>query len=118
MSHTPSSPSRLRRALLGAAGVAALALGVGLADAPAAVAWDPGHGDAVLAPRTSFTMAPDGSSGATQGGEGIPNIDSVKKTIATYYGDPGTGIANKTDSPYIREVGGILGKEKAELKRD
>ncbi|WP_285117245.1 HAD family acid phosphatase [Leifsonia sp. fls2-241-R2A-40a] len=116
MSDTLPTSSRLRRTLVSAAGVLALALGVGLADAPAATAWDPGHGDAALAPRTAFTMAPDGSSGATQGGEGIPNIDSVKKTIATYYGDPGTGIANKTSSPYISELGGILGREKAELK--
>ncbi|WP_374006895.1 HAD family acid phosphatase [Leifsonia sp. LS-T14] len=116
MSNTPPTHPRLRRALVGAAGVLALALGVGLADAPAAVAWDPGHGGTTLAPRTTFTMAPDGSSGATQGGEGIPNIDSVKKTIATYYGDPGTGIADKTDSPYIRELAGILSREKAQLK--
>jgi predicted secreted acid phosphatase len=68
----------------------------------------PGVSEPALAPRTHFTMAPDGSSGATQGGEGIPNIDSVKKTIATYYGDPGTGISNKTDSPYIREMRGIV----------
>ena len=40
-------------------------------------------------------MAPDGSSGATQGGEGIPNIDSVKKTIATYYGDQAKAAAKK-----------------------
>ncbi|MES1170246.1 MAG: HAD family acid phosphatase, partial [Leifsonia sp.] len=64
----------------------------------------PGMNEPQLAPRTHFTMAADGSSGATQGGEGIPNIDSVKKTIATYYGDPGTGISNKVDSPYIREM--------------
>jgi predicted secreted acid phosphatase len=64
----------------------------------------PGMSEPNLAPRTTFTMAADGSSGATQGGEGIPNIDSVKKTIATYYGDPGTGISNKVDSPYIREM--------------
>ena len=64
----------------------------------------PGMSEPQLAPRTTFTMAADGSSGATQGGEGIPNIDSVKKTIATYYGDPGTGISNKVDSPYIREM--------------
>jgi predicted secreted acid phosphatase len=63
-----------------------------------------GVDEASLQPRTQFTMKPDGSSGATEGGEGIPNIDSVKKTIATYYGDPGTGIANKSDSPYIREI--------------
>ncbi|MGH1548403.1 HAD family acid phosphatase [Leifsonia poae] len=120
MANTLPTPSRLRRALVAGAGALALALGVGLADAPAAQAWDPGHGgghgDTALAPRTSFTMAPDGSSGATAGGEGIPNIDSVKKTIATYYGDPGTGIANKTDSPYIRELAGILAREKSQLQ--
>ncbi|WP_144763559.1 HAD family acid phosphatase [Curtobacterium sp. 9128] len=80
----------------------------------------PGHGpdpDAALAPRTSFTMAADGSSGATQGGEGIPNIDSVKKTIATYYGDPGTGVANKSDSPYIREMRSIVQRQTAELRQ-
>ena len=124
MSDSLHSPSRFRRVFVGAASALVLALGVGLADAPAALAWDPGpgnghgHGDTALTPRTSFTMAPDGSSGATQGGEGIPNIDSDKKTIATYYGDPGTGIANKTDSPYIRELGGILGREKTELKAE
>ncbi|MDR6970173.1 HAD family acid phosphatase [Leifsonia shinshuensis] len=120
MSTTPPTSSRFRRALLGAAGALALVLGVGLADAPAALAWDPGpgsgHGSTALAPRTSFEMAPDGSSGATQGGEGIPNIDSVKKTIATYYGDPGTGIANKTASPYISELDGILAKQEAQLQ--
>ncbi|TPW71824.1 hypothetical protein FJ658_09885 [Schumannella sp. 10F1B-5-1] len=71
----------------------------------------PGVSEPNLAPRTQFTMAPDGSSGATQGGEGIPNIDSVKSTIYTYYGDPGTGIANKTDSPYIRELRSIVSKQ-------
>jgi len=74
----------------------------------------PGKHEPKLAPRTHFVMAPDGSSGAKQGGEGIPNIDSVKKTIATYYGDPGTGISNKTDSPYIREMKSIV---KSELPR-
>ena len=75
------------------------------------------HEDAqTLAPRTHFTMAPDGSSGATQGGEGIPNIDSVKKTIATYYGDPGTGIANKVSSPYISEMNKIVARLTRELK--
>ncbi|GAA3333721.1 hypothetical protein HP467_17445 [Curtobacterium albidum] len=79
---------------------------------------DPAHGpDAGLTPRTQFTMAADGSSGATQGGEGIPNIDSVKKTIATYYGDPGTGIADKTDSPYIREMTRITKDLTAQLPR-
>jgi predicted secreted acid phosphatase len=59
--------------------------------------------DADLTPRTEFTMAPNGSSGATEGGEGIPNIDSVKSTIRNYYGAV-NGIANKTESPYISEM--------------
>jgi predicted secreted acid phosphatase len=62
--------------------------------------------DAALTPRTEFTMAPDGSSGRTAGGEGIPNIDSVKSTIRTYYRAT-KGIADKTASPYITELGGI-----------
>jgi predicted secreted acid phosphatase len=67
-----------------------------------------GHGQGdQLAPRSQFTMAPDGSSGRRPDGEGIPNIDSVKKTVATYYGDPGTGIANKDSSPYISQMQGI-----------
>lgn len=48
-------------------------------------------------------MKPDGSSGKRPNGEGIPNIDSVKKTIYTRYGDPGTGIADKTASPDITD---------------
>ena len=72
---------------------------------------------AVLAPRTHFTMKPDGSSGRTQGGEGIPNIDSVKKTIATYYGDPGTGIASKTTSPYISQMRSIVRRQEATLQK-
>ncbi|OEI68613.1 HAD family acid phosphatase [Curtobacterium sp. ER1/6] len=87
----------------------------------AAHGWGPpghdhGH-DTALTPRTHFTMAADGSSGMTQGGEGIPNIDSVKKTIATYYGDPGTGIADETDSPYIREMRSIVDRETRQLRR-
>ncbi len=73
--------------------------------------------DARLTPRTHFTMAADGSSGATQGGEGIPNIDVVKKTIATYYGDPGTGLADRDDSPYVREVRSIVARQSAQLRR-
>ena len=54
-------------------------------------------------PRTHFTMRPDGSSGTTEGGEGIPNVDIVKSTIRTYY-NATNGIADKTDSPYIDEL--------------
>jgi predicted secreted acid phosphatase len=64
---------------------------------------DQGHGGG-LEPRSHFTMEADGSSGLKPDGDGIPNIDSVKKTIAVYYDDPGTGIANKDSSPYISEM--------------
>ncbi|WJY00362.1 HAD family acid phosphatase [Curtobacterium sp. 458] len=112
-------PFPIRRAVLVTTTTAALVAGsvlTGSFSASAHPAHDPGHHDGQLTPRTSFTMAADGSSGATQGGEGIPNIDSVKKTIATYYGDPGTGIANKDDSPYIREVRSIMAKQTKELR--
>ena len=106
----------------------ALAVGSTLAGASAAQATSPRHGSPQqgsqqhgsqqLAPNTHFTMKPDGSSGKTVGGENIPNIDSVKKTIAAYYGDPGTGIANKTSSPYITEMNRIVAKMKAALPRE
>jgi len=113
-----SAPRSGRRLLAGVTGVVALVLGLGFAGVSGAQAWDPGpgHGTQTLAPKTQFTMAPDGSSGTTVGGENIPNIDSVKKTIATYYGDPGTGIANKDASPYISELDGIVASEKAKLQ--
>ncbi|MFS0729480.1 HAD family acid phosphatase [Curtobacterium sp. 1P10AnD] len=112
-------PFPIRRTVLVTTTTAALVAGsvlTGSLSASAHPAHDPGHHDGQLTPRTSFTMAADGSSGATQGGEGIPNIDSVKKTIATYYGDPGTGIANKDDSPYIREMRSIMAKQTKELR--
>lgn len=67
-----------------------------------------------LAPRTHFVMQPDGSSGSTQPGAGIPNIDSVKSTIRTYYNATG-GIADKKASPYIRELGRIVAKESPKI---
>jgi len=59
--------------------------------------------DAAMTPQTRFSMRPDGSSGRTQAGERIPNIDSVKSTIRTYYGAT-DGIADKSSSPYIRQL--------------
>jgi predicted secreted acid phosphatase len=120
---TSSVPTRRR---LVVAVVAALALGAGssVVGAASAQAFDfghshgHGHSHQALAPRTQFTMKPDGSSGTTQPGDGIPNIDVVKKTIATYYGDPGTGIANKTASPYISEMNRIVARMKAQLPRE
>ena len=90
---------RTGAAALCAAALTASALGTVLLGAPAQARTAP-----PLAPRDTFTMAPDGSSGATVGGAGIPNIDSVKSTIRTYYGADSTGIANKTSSPYIAEM--------------
>ncbi len=98
------------------AGAAVLALIVAtLAGAGSANA----HGaDRRLAPRTHFTMQADGSSGLTAGGEGIPNIDSVKKTIYAYYGDPtGKGVPSTTSSPYISEMSSILAKQRRELPK-
>ena len=92
-----------------------LATGLAMGIAPAQADPDSGRHDAQLTPRTRFIMQPDGSSGLSVGGEGIPNIDSVKRTIANYYGDPGTGIANKTASPYISEMDSMLDAERTKL---
>ncbi|MEP7330489.1 MAG: HAD family acid phosphatase [Terracoccus sp.] len=111
-----------RMAVIVAGAVGSLVLG---AAAPALARTDPGTTTSSsrgstsaqqLAPRTHFTMAPDGSSGLTEGGAGIPNIDSVKKTIYAYYGDPGTGISNKTASPYISELDNQTKRVRATLK--
>jgi predicted secreted acid phosphatase len=67
----------------------------------------PGVVEPELSPRTEFTMKPDGSSGLTEGGEGIPNIDSVKLTIRAYYHASSAGIADKESSPYISELAEI-----------
>jgi predicted secreted acid phosphatase len=93
------------------AGILATATALTLALAgPADARGGPGHHHQPgppLAPKTHFTMAADGSSGLTAGGAGIPNIDSVKATIRRYYNADGTGIANKTSSPYISELASI-----------
>ncbi|NHN56879.1 hypothetical protein G9U51_13965 [Calidifontibacter sp. DB0510] len=70
----------------------------------------PGLQEPQLAPRTRFTMKPDGSSGLAEDGEGIPNIDSTKATIRTYYGAGSSGIADKTSSPYITELTKLTGQ--------
>lgn len=74
----------------------------------------PGVNEPKLQPRTHFTMKPDGSSGKTEGGEGIPNIDSVKSTIRTYYKAP-EGIADKKSSPYISQLASIQHKYRQRL---
>jgi predicted secreted acid phosphatase len=91
------------------AGVLVIGLQAGAGASPALKARDP------LTPRIHFVMKPDGSSGLVKSGEGIPNIDSVKATIRTYYGADGDGIANKTKSPYISEVQTLLNDQQPYL---
>ncbi|GAA2730770.1 hypothetical protein GCM10009867_02920 [Pedococcus aerophilus] len=125
----PARAGRARRMAVGA-GAALVAVVVVTADGTTAASAHGAHrhhdghassehsSDRRLTPRTHFTMKDDGSSGATQGGEGIPNIDSVKKTIYTYYGDPnGTGDANPTSSPYVSEMSSILRTQRRQLPR-
>ncbi len=99
-------PSPILRLGALATAVATAMLGLALVAPPASAHTDSTSARVRLAPRTEFRMRPDGSSGLTEGGAGIPNIDSVKSTIRTYY-NATDGIANKTDSPYIREVTAI-----------
>jgi predicted secreted acid phosphatase len=96
-------PLRRPRTSLSTALVATAALAVTLT-APAYAGQRHGHDQPRLEPRTHFVMAPDGSSGTREDGEGIPNIDSVKSTIRTYYGAGSDGTANRAESPYIREM--------------
>jgi predicted secreted acid phosphatase len=108
---------RLRASL---ALVSTVALGAGLVTATAGTAEAK-----PLKPATSFTMQPDGSSGKTDKGAQIPNIDSVKTTIRTYYGatkgpDPANRsktiyLPNLVTSPYATEVQGIEKKILAAL---
>ena len=81
--------------------------------------------DASMVPPSTYTMLPDGSSGLTESGDHIPNIDLVRNEIRAYYGaGPGTlpdgtsvsnGIANKVSSPYISEITGLAATWSDEL---
>jgi predicted secreted acid phosphatase len=110
------SVTRRRSGLGSIAAVSACALVVGLTTAagasPAVQARDP------LSPRTKFVMKPDGSSGATKPGAAIPNIDSAKATIRTYYGATSDGIADKKKSPYISEIAKLLNDQNAYLAQN
>ena len=111
------NPVTRRRSGLGSiAAVSVCALVVGLTTgagaSPAEQARDP------LSPRTKFVMKPDGSSGATKPGAAIPNIDSAKATIRTYYGASSDGIADKKKSPYISEIASILNGQNAYLAQN
>ncbi len=97
------------RAAIAATSAAALIVGV-----PAVTEARTAPADAALTPHTHFVMAADGSTGLTARGASIPNIDSVKSTIRTYYGATG-GKASKTSSPYIAEMNTIEDTELAAL---
>jgi predicted secreted acid phosphatase len=63
--------------------------------------------DDTMVPPTHYTMAPDGSTGATTtDGDAIPNEGNVVSLIRAYYGATG-GIANKTSSPYISQLASL-----------
>ncbi|SFC71590.1 HAD superfamily, subfamily IIIB (Acid phosphatase) [Nocardioides terrae] len=63
--------------------------------------------DADMKPPTHYTMAPDGSTGATTtDGDNIPNEGNVATLIRAYYGATG-GIADKTSSPYISQLASL-----------
>src|SRR6478735_7818282 len=96
-------PLRRPRTSLTAAIAATAALAVALT-APAYAGQRQHEHQQPLEPRSHFVMQPDGSSGNTEDGASIPNIDSVKSTIRTYYGAGSDGIADKDSSPYIREM--------------
>ena len=98
------NPVPTKRGAVAALSVCALVVGLqsGAGASPAQQARDP------LTPRIHFAMKADGSSGAKKVGAAIPNIDSVKATIRTYYAANSDGIADKTKSPYITEINKIL----------
>ena len=63
--------------------------------------------DDQMKPPTSYTMAPDGSSGATvASGDDIPNLDPLRKEIRAYYNAP-AGLANRSSSNYVTEMNGL-----------
>ena len=72
------------------------------ADIPSAPA-----SDSTMVPPTTYTMKPDGSTGATiTDGDQIPNEGAVITAIRTYYGASG-GTAAKSSSPYITQMNSL-----------
>jgi predicted secreted acid phosphatase len=75
---------------------------LGSADIPGAPARD-----SEMVQPTTYTMAPDGSTGASAtDGDAIPNEGNVVALIRAYYGATG-GVANKTSSPYISQLASL-----------
>ncbi|QWW19483.1 hypothetical protein I6B53_10450 [Schaalia sp. 19OD2882] len=60
-----------------------------------------------MTPRTRFVINADGSTGLSASGEDLVNWDIAKKTIRAYANATKDGIADKADSPYIRDVTAI-----------
>lgn len=60
-----------------------------------------------MTPRTTFTLAADGSTGRTASGEDLVNWDIAKKTLRAYMNADKNGIADKNSSPYITDVTAI-----------
>ncbi|SDU81981.1 LPXTG-motif cell wall anchor domain-containing protein [Arcanobacterium phocae] len=60
-----------------------------------------------MTPKTTFTMKADGTTGDIASGEDIINWDVAKKTLRAYMNASKDGIADKNDSPYIRDVTAI-----------
>ncbi len=96
----------------GAVALAATAALVAGVTAPSYAA--PDTTEPAIGPRTSFTMAADGSSGTNAKGKAIPNLDIVKDTVRTYY-KATNGIADKTASPYISEIKALTDAQAAYL---
>lgn len=134
-------PSRARRRPVAGA-LLALALIAGGASAPAQAApASTGHGSSSNSSSTSgslthlpavtpsvsnekkmalpkhYTLKADGSTGTTADAEDIVNMDVAKATVRTYYNATG-GVADKTSSPYITEVTGILERQTKRLAKD
>jgi len=68
-------------------------------------------GDAAMVLPTTYTMAPDGSTGATlTDGDKIPNIGPVFTAVRAYYGATkvnGVYTASTTSSPYLTQMAAL-----------
>ncbi|MFT4287923.1 HAD family acid phosphatase [Nocardioides sp.] len=68
-------------------------------------------GDAAMVLPTTYTMAPDGSTGATlTDGDAIPNIGPVFTAIRAYYGATkvdGVYTASTTSSPFLTQMAAL-----------
>ncbi|MDO4665941.1 MAG: HAD family acid phosphatase [Actinomycetaceae bacterium] len=73
------------------------------------------HDESWMKPHTSFTLAADGSTGASARGEELPNWDIARATLRAYMNAGRDGIANKTASPYISDITAIAEAKSKEI---